>query len=398
MAARDNNISVVMCCGEADRVVSTGGHRFVDDFEALARLQWLVNVREADGGAADKTMIFSQVLFSSGGAKGLNEWISNQISRTVAASFAAAAEAGAAAGSVLATAAIQSALCSQPGQLAILTDRHLPAAVRKAAASGAEVALALLLARGAPVDEPDSKGERALMLAALAGHVKVVKALLDAKAAVNQARNDGCTPLFMAAENGHADVVSVLLAAGAAVDKADFKDRTPLFVSAQNGQTEVVDKLVAAGAAVDRPNAQNITPLSVAAYGGQKSVVFALLAAGADREALLFNSAAGRRRRTMAGGGILTRWPSASGDHHEAFRFRPELPILDEAPIVAPPPPVFAAGYMEVGDPDRHLLCPSGRQGEERWLRAAVQGSRARAGRGRRRTNSGGGGGGGRSG
>ena len=62
MAARDHGKPVVMLCGAAERDAASGGHRFVDDFHALQRLQWLVDVMEAEAAdPTDKARILAQV-------------------------------------------------------------------------------------------------------------------------------------------------------------------------------------------------------------------------------------------------------------------------------------------------------------------------------------------------
>ena len=319
MAARDNAIPVVMCCGAVERDASAGGHKFVDDAYALKNLEWLVDVTKAEAAdPADKTRILGQIAAAEGGAAGLSSDISGWISGAVAAAAevhnARSAAAKAAVTSI--ASAAQAAMCGEPDQLAALPAGQLPAAVRMAVV-GAEAALAGLVGRGAPVDKPDHDGMTALMnaaragwagvvpvlvgggaevnlakvpeeatalyFAAEAGWTKAVAALLAVGAEVDKPKNDGATPLFMAAQKGHAEVVAALLAAGAEVDKADDNGATPLFQAAQVGHAEVVPELLAVGAAVDKADDRGLVPLYMAAKNGHAEVAAALLAAGADR-------------------------------------------------------------------------------------------------------------------
>ena len=189
MASRDNKIPVVMRCGTGKWDASTGSHRFVDDNCALRNLEWLVDVTAAEAAdPADKARILGQISVAEGGAAGLSSDISGWISGAVTAAAEAHAEAhaeanfggGAAAESVsrTATAAVQAAMCGEPEQLAELPTEKLAAAVRVAAALGADVALAGLLGRGAPVDEPNYDGFTALMVAARAGWAGAVEVLV----------------------------------------------------------------------------------------------------------------------------------------------------------------------------------------------------------------------------
>ena len=185
MASRDNKIPVVMRCGTGKWDTSTGSHRFVDDNFSLRNLEWLVDVTAAEAAdPADKAHILGQISVAEGGAAGLSSDISGWVSGAVTAAAEAHAEAnfggGAAAESVsrTATAAVQAAMCGEPEQLAELPTEKLAAAVRVAAALGADVALAGLLGRGAPVDEPNYDGFTALMVAARAGWAGAVEVLV----------------------------------------------------------------------------------------------------------------------------------------------------------------------------------------------------------------------------
>lgn len=72
-----------------------------------------------------------------------------------------------------------------------------------------------LLAAGAPIDDRDSAGLTALMLAAVHGRTLLVTALLDAGADPAAKAGRGVTPLSLACARGQAAAVKVLLEAGA---------------------------------------------------------------------------------------------------------------------------------------------------------------------------------------
>ena len=321
MAARDNNIPVLMRCGAAERDASTGSHRFVDDQIALQNLELLVDVTAAEAAdPVDKARILEQISATEGGAAGLSSDISGWISGANAADAEVynAPTAAAKAASRSTVAAVRAFMCGEPEQLAALPAAQLAAAVRVAAAVGAEGALAALVSRDAPVDEPCQGGFTALMnaaragwasvvpvlvgggaegnlakvpeeataldFAATAGRAATVAAILVAGAAVDKPRNDGATPLFMSAQLGHVEVVAALLAAGAAVDKPQHTTGcTPLMQSAQNGHAEIVAALLSAGAAVDKSADHGGTSLFLASLTGHAEVVKALLAAGAEK-------------------------------------------------------------------------------------------------------------------
>ena len=81
-----------------------------------------------------------------------------------------------------------------------------------------------------------------LYIAAAYGDLKNCALLLDKGANVNQANHDGMTPLFVAAQNGHVGVVRLLLDHGADPDKAK-NDGNTFVVASSNGHKEIVHLL-----------------------------------------------------------------------------------------------------------------------------------------------------------
>eukprot|EP01052_Picozoa_sp_SAG31_P025783 SAG31_NODE_2283_length_6016_cov_17.773872_2_plen_374_part_00 len=306
-AAMDFDKPVIMCCGSAKLNPQTGCYEFVDDHDSLERLEWMVDVEQAQASdPVDRERIIGQINATCG-AQALNDNVSASISGSVAASA-----------EVLVypkvVAAIQVALCGEPEQLEEIPGEALVAAVRVAASMNAVEPLRYFLSRGAPVDVPDSagftalmdaaragchrivpvligagadihaeiEGETALYFAADAGRTTAVQALLVAGADVNQPRNNGWTPLLISAWNGHSETTKLLLAARADVNQPDNDGGTPLYISAQRGHSETTKLLLAAGANVNQARNNGSTPLYISAQKGHSETTKLLLAAGAD--------------------------------------------------------------------------------------------------------------------
>jgi hypothetical protein len=98
---------------------------------------------------------------------------------------------------------------------------------------------AVLLAKGAPVDEPDPLGRTALMYAASQGHADVVRQLLEAGARHEARDPDGNTALLLAANNGHAEAARLLVAAGADRAARNRAGETPSRLAQVNGHASV---------------------------------------------------------------------------------------------------------------------------------------------------------------
>jgi uncharacterized protein len=121
-------------------------------------------------------------------------------------------------------------LDTEPAQVSALSpDGFSP--LHLAAFFGREEVVALLLARGAPVDVySQSSFARVTPLgsAAAAGETSIARRLLDAGADVNARSLDGeFTPLHAAAQRGDAELVRLLLERGADRTARDSEGRTP---------------------------------------------------------------------------------------------------------------------------------------------------------------------------
>jgi hypothetical protein len=103
--------------------------------------------------------------------------------------------------------------------------------------------IALLLDKGAKLEEQDRLHKSALVYAAGMGHTAVVEQLLKAGALTDAAYADGLTPLMWAAGQGHADTVKRLLAAGANPHLKDDRGLNAAAIAKDAGHTGIADLL-----------------------------------------------------------------------------------------------------------------------------------------------------------
>ncbi len=137
-----------------------------------------------------------------------------------------------------------------------------------------------LLQRGFDANSVDEAGQGALILAMREGTFKVAATLLKAPGLkVDQPNSAGETALMMAALRGLDDWLPQLVAHGAAIEREGW---TPLHYAATGPQPSTVAWLLERGARVDSRSPNGTTPLMMAArYGSEESVAL-LLRRGAD--------------------------------------------------------------------------------------------------------------------
>ena len=134
-----------------------------------------------------------------------------------------------------------------------------PPALCRAAVSGREDMVELLLGKGAKIEfgqENDSRGSRdsALIGAATNGHRSIVNLLIAHGADVNLSHYYKGSPLHMAAQHGHETVCRILLDAGADVNKLTRLYKTSaLYRAVESNHTEVAQLLIQRGADVNTP-------------------------------------------------------------------------------------------------------------------------------------------------
>ncbi|TNN35482.1 Ankyrin repeat and death domain-containing protein 1A [Liparis tanakae] len=146
-------------------------------------------------------------------------------------------------------------------------------ALHWAAGAGNEQALRLLLDHDTDVDEKDTFGMNALLLASWFGHLKVLQML------------SGKTALHLAAEHGLFEVVEFLIGMGCTHGLKDKEENTAVHLAAKCGNTDVLQKMVETGVDVDERNIDGLTALHVAADGGHYECVKLLLESGCNANA-----------------------------------------------------------------------------------------------------------------
>ena len=170
-----------------------------------------------------------------------------------------------------------------------------------AAENGINKTVQFLLDMGVNIDDIDSIGRTALMLASKAGHEEIVETLLSAGANGSQdghskggqvllkrgadpniRKKDGATALMYASQNGHSEVVQILLKGGADPNIRKKGEVTALMYASQNGHSEVVQILLKGGADPNSRTANGVTSLMVGSENGHSEVVQILLKGGAE--------------------------------------------------------------------------------------------------------------------
>ncbi|CAD7704970.1 unnamed protein product, partial [Ostreobium quekettii] len=171
-----------------------------------------------------------------------------------------------------------------PGALGAVQEREDDTwtALIWAASNGETSSVALLLEKGASVDQATMDGRTALTVAARDCHTSTVALLLEKGSLVDQTEESGRTALIWAARNGNTSIVALLLEKGASVDQADRDGWTALIWAADNGETSTVALLLEKGASVDQATMDGRTALTVATRDGHTSTVALLLEKGAS--------------------------------------------------------------------------------------------------------------------
>lgn len=132
---------------------------------------------------------------------------------------------------------------------------------------GSDKAVAALLAHpGIRIDQANTAGETALMMAALKGRVDWMKQLLRRGAAVNRA---GWTPLHYAASGPSLEAMTLLLDRRAELNARSPNDTTPLMMAARYGAVDAAGLLLRRGAHARLANAQNLEAADFARMAGR---------------------------------------------------------------------------------------------------------------------------------
>ena len=93
------------------------------------------------------------------------------------------------------------------------------------------------------VNEPDSSGVNALMMAAVGGHIDIAKYLIKKGIEINAKDNDGYTALFFAVIGGHANMVKYLIKEGADINIKNKYGKDVINLAKDRGYNNIVDLL-----------------------------------------------------------------------------------------------------------------------------------------------------------
>ena len=136
------------------------------------------------------------------------------------------------------------------------------ALIHALAAYGRELAVQLLLEKGADIEAHCDKGT-ALVVAAQYGCEGTVKLLLEKKANIEAKNKYGSTPLNVAALNGRVGTVQLLLEKGANIEARDNEGNTPLMSAARHERAMIVELLLVRGANAVAKNSHGDTALQL---------------------------------------------------------------------------------------------------------------------------------------
>lgn len=167
----------------------------------------------------------------------------------------------------------------------IVGSGHGWALVHVLAANDRQLALQLVLDKGADIEAKDEEGNTPLLCAALNGHELVVQILLEKGADHGVKNNLGNTALMSAVLRGRDNIVKVLLDRGADIETRDKDGNSILMSAVMDGMTSVVELLINRRAYVEAKNNVGRTALMVAVLVGDQDMARLLLEKGANIEA-----------------------------------------------------------------------------------------------------------------
>ena len=153
------------------------------------------------------------------------------------------------------------------------------------AANGRELAVQLLLDKGAPVDARDDQGNTLLNCAVVEEHESTARMLLRRGADHNIRNKLGNTPLMTATLKGSEKVIKVLLDGGADIETRDKDQNTTLMSAVMDNFLPVVKLLIQRGANLEAKNQAGRTAFMLAVLLGNEKSVRLLLNKGVDIEA-----------------------------------------------------------------------------------------------------------------
>ena len=163
------------------------------------------------------------------------------------------------------------------------------APLHRASATGQTYIANMLIDVGADLEAiGEAAGNRSLHIAALNNQPQIAALLIARGAMIDVPNSEGRTPLMIAAQFGNLEVARILVAKGADPDKKDtiYQD-SPIHVAVLGGNREMVELLLSHGANVNLiSDHSGESPLVYAAVTGNAPMIELLVARGADRTQL----------------------------------------------------------------------------------------------------------------
>lgn len=182
-------------------------------------------------------------------------------------------------------------LKAQPRPSLYYTDETGKKALHHAVTNGSLEMVKCLTRAGSVLNSSDSEGKTPLLIACARGLTEIVRFLISEGSHVNLSRSHNDErALHIAAGAGHVDVVRILLEEGRAnLDVQTSPGRgklSPLHKACRNGHTEVVKLLCERGADLEVRDSENRRPVHLAAESDSLPIVELLLRHGAEVQAV----------------------------------------------------------------------------------------------------------------
>lgn len=161
------------------------------------------------------------------------------------------------------------------------------ASLRHAAAYGDADAVARLIGIGTPLEQRDSGGRTALLLATHGNHIEAARILIEAGADVNASDSISDSPYLYAAAEGRIEILKMTLAHGANLAATNRYGGTGLIPACHHGHIEAVYLLLKTKIDIDHVNRLGWTALLEAVILGDGGptyieIIDALVHAGAN--------------------------------------------------------------------------------------------------------------------
>ena len=119
-----------------------------------------------------------------------------------------------------------------------------PATLRADAARGDLAAVERAIAARVALDDKDTQGQTALLLAVAGGHTSVAKALIDASASINAVAANQDTPWLLAGASGRAEILKLMIPRGPDLSLRNRFGGNALIPACERGHVEAAEVLL----------------------------------------------------------------------------------------------------------------------------------------------------------